>query len=218
MRAIFIIILTFLSVMHASAQQKTMTYLALGDSYTIGESVPVYENFPYQLVQKMRQKNKPVHAPELVARTGWTTGELMAGIARTQLLNTYDLVTLLIGVNNQYRGRSTEEYAKEFEWLLKLAIEKAGGKASNVVVVSIPDWGATPFAKDRDRAKITREIDAFNAINREISARYETRYADITDASRDARSMPELVAADGLHPSGLEYTKWVNAIWKALGW
>ena len=183
MRAIFIIILTFLSVMHASAQQKTMTYLALGDSYTIGESVPVYENFPYQLVQKMRQKNKSVHAPELVARTGWTSGELMAGIART-----------------------------------KLAIENAGGNPSNVVVVSIPDWGATPFAKDRDRAKITREIDAFNAINREISARYETRYADITEASRDARSMPELVAADGLHPSGLEYTKWMNAIWKALGW
>ena len=204
--------------MHLSAQQKTMTYLALGDSYTIGESVPVYENFPYQLVQKMRQKNTSVHAPELVARTGWTTGELMAGIARTQLLNTYDLVTLLIGVNNQYRGRSTEEYAKEFEWLLKLAIEKAGGNPSNVVVVSIPDWGATPFAKDRDRVKITREIDAFNAVNRKISARYQTRYADITEASRDARSMAELVAADGLHPSGLEYAKWVNAIWKALEW
>jgi lysophospholipase L1-like esterase len=218
MRSAIIIFLTILSLMHVSAQPKTLTYLALGDSYTIGESVPVYENFPYQLVQKMRENNRPVHAPEIVARTGWTTKELLAGLARTRLLNRYDLVTLLIGVNNQYRGRPVDEYAKEFEWLLKIAIERAGGHPSNVVVVSIPDWGATPFAKDRDRTKITHEINAFNAVNRQISARYKTQYADITEGSRDARSLAELVAADGLHPSGLEYAKWVRAIWDTLNW
>lgn len=198
--------------MSLSAQQKTYSYLAFGDSYTIGESVPVYDKFPYQLVQALRVKGIAFYAPEIVAKTGWTTDELQTGIGTTKLLPAYDLVTLLIGVNNQYRGWSIVQYEKEFEQLLKQAIQFAGNKPEHVVVVSIPDWGATPFAKDRDRVKITREIDAFNAVNKRISATYKTKYADITEGSRKAATDPALVAEDGLHPSGLEYAKWVQAI------
>lgn len=196
--------------------KKIYSYLALGDSYTIGESVPVYDNFPYQLVQQMRNKNVNFHAPEIVAKTGWTTDELSKGIQHTKLLPEYDLVTLLIGVNNQYRGRSIEEYAKQFEELVKMAIQFAGNRSDRVIVVSIPDWGVTPFAKDRDRQKITYEIDAFNAINKKISLAYRTKYADITEGSRNALNDSTLVASDGLHPSGSEYLKWVQEIEKEI--
>ncbi len=202
--------------MDSAAQHRMYSYLALGDSYTIGESVPVYDNFPYQLVQKMRSKSIFFYAPEIVAKTGWTTDELLNGIEKTKLLPQYDLVTLLIGVNNQYRGRSVEEYAKEFEELLKLAIAFAGNKPERVVVVSIPDWGVTPFAKDRDREKISLEIDAFNAVNKRISVAYHTKYAAITAGSRNALMDTSLVAPDGLHPSGFEYLKWVKEIEKEI--
>ena len=190
------------------AQKKTYTYLALGDSYTIGESVPVYENFPYQAVQMLRQKGKAFHAPEIVARTGWTTDELSAGIDKTSFLPSYDIVSLLIGVNNQYRGRSADEYAVQFEALLKRAIAFAGGKVAHVFVISIPDWGATPFAAERDRAKIAEEINAFNDINQKISFKYKVHYLDITPGSREALADPSLVAKDKLHPSGSEYARW----------
>lgn len=202
--------------MPAMAQQKTYSYLALGDSYTIGESVAVYDNFPYQLVQALRVKGIAFYAPEIVAKTGWTTDELQAGINKTSFLPRYDLVTLLIGVNNQYRGRSTEQYEKEFTQLLTQAIQFAGNDPTRVVVVSIPDWGATPFAKDRDRAKISKEIDAFNAINKRMAIQYKAKYADITEGSRHASSDPSLVAGDGLHPSKLEYAKWVHKILNEL--
>lgn len=202
--------------MHSAAQQKIHSYLALGDSYTIGESVPVYDKFPYQLVQALRKKGIAFYAPEIIAKTGWTTDELSAGISKTTFLPKYDLVTLLIGVNNQYRGRSIDEYAKQFEDLIQLAIQFAGGKPEHVVVISIPDWGATPFAKDRDRTKIAREIDAFNAVNKRMAVQYKTKYADITGGSRNAATDASLVAEDGLHPSGLEYAKWVQEILKKL--
>lgn len=198
--------------MSTSAQQKKYSYLALGDSYTIGESVPVCDNFPYQLVQALRVKGIAFYAPEIVAKTGWTTDELQAGINKTSFLPSYDLVTLLIGVNNQYRGRSIDQYEKDFEQLVNQAIHFAQNKPANVVVVSIPDWGATPFAKDRDRVKISKEIDTFNAVNKRISASYKVKYADITEGSRKAFTDPGLVANDGLHPSGLEYAKWVQKI------
>ncbi len=194
------------------AQKKTYSYLALGDSYTIGESVPVYENFPYQAVQMLRQKGKAFQAPEIVAKTGWTTDELSATIGKTGFLPSYDIVSLLIGVNNQYRGRSTDEYAVQFEALLKQAIVFAGGKPAHVFVISIPDWGATPFAQDRDRAKIAEEINAFNAINHKISTQYKVDYIDITPGSREALADPTLVAKDKLHPSGNEYAKWAAAL------
>jgi lysophospholipase L1-like esterase len=196
-----------LSLGCVSTSEPHTRYLALGDSYTIGESVAVEERYPVQLARELKMP-----APEIIARTGWTTDELNAAIDKADPHGPYDLVTLLIGVNNQYRGRSADQYRTEFTALLQRAIGFAGGKARNVVVVSIPDWGVTPFAKDRDRAKIAREIDQFNAINREETLRAGARYVDITPFSRTAAADPSLVAGDGLHPSGKMYSEWTRLI------
>jgi len=182
-------------------------YLALGDSYTIGESVPESERYPVQLARELKMGE-----PEIIAKTGWTTDELNAAIDKANPHGPYDLVTLLIGVNNQYRGRGADEYRTQFVALLQRAIGFAGGKTKNVVVVSIPDWGVTPFAKGRDRAKIAREIDQFNAINREETLRAGARYVDITPESRQAANDTALVAGDGLHPSGKMYSEWTRMI------
>jgi len=179
-------------------------YLALGDSYTIGESVAPAERFPNQLARELG-----IGEPQIIAKTGWTTDELDAAIDAAEPKGPYDLVTLLIGVNNQYRGRDAEEYRKQFVALLQRAIGFAGGDPKKVIVVSIPDWGVTPFAANRDRAKIAREIDHFNAINLEEAARAGARYVDITPISR--RDDPSLIASDGLHPSGKQYAEWVKA-------
>jgi len=180
-------------------------YLALGDSYTIGESVAEADRFPNQLARTLGTP-----APRIIARTGWTTDELDAAIDTADVSGTYDLVTLLIGVNNQYRGRDAEEYRREFVALLSRAIGFAGGDPQKVIVVSIPDWGVTPFAEGRDRAKIAAEIDRYNAINREEAERAGARYAAITAISRG--SDPALVAPDGLHPSGKQYGQWAKVI------
>lgn len=180
-------------------------YLALGDSYTIGESVAESERFPVQLARELGLSD-----PAIVAKTGWTTDELANALNAVRLAGPFDLVTLLIGVNNQYRGRDAEQYRGEFAELLQRAIGFAGGDAKKVVVVSIPDWGVTPFAEGRDRAKIAAEIDRYNAINREEANRAGARYVDITPISRG--SDPALVAGDGLHPSGKQYTAWVKLI------
>jgi lysophospholipase L1-like esterase len=180
-------------------------YLALGDSYTIGESVASTERFPVQLARELG-----LSEPQIIAKTGWTTDELNTAIDAANPHGPYDLVTLLIGVNNQYRGRDAEQYRGEFAALLQRAIGFAGGNAKKVVVVSIPDWGVTPFAEGRDRAKIGVEIDHYNAINREETARAGARYADITPISRSGD--PALVAGDGLHPSGKQYGEWVKVM------
>ena len=192
--------------------QQIYTYLALGDSYTIGEAVPLTRNFPYQLVQLLRKKGLAVVAPEIIAQTGWTTDELNSAIKTNQYLSKYDLVTLLIGVNNQYRGLDALQYKMEFEELLKKSIELANGKPSHVCVVSIPDYGVTPFASEMDRKKIGREIDIFNNINKAVSIQYKTHYVDITPGSREAGSDEELVTSDRLHPSGKEYSKWAEKL------
>lgn len=190
-----------------SSSSSHSRYLALGDSYTIGESVAVEERYPVQLARELKMGE-----PEIIAKTGWTTDELNAAIDKADPHGPYDLVTLLIGVNNQYRGRSADEYRTQFVALLQRAIGFAGGKTRNVLVVSIPDWGVTPFAKDRDRAKIGREIDQFNAINREETLRAGARYVDITPESRQAANDATLVAGDGLHPSGKMYSEWTRLI------
>jgi len=188
------------------------TYLALGDSYTIGEQVLLKDSFPYQLVQLLRKKSLPFTAPEIIAKTGWTTDELLAGIDALELLPGYDLVTLLIGVNNQYRGRATENYAVEFTTLLKMSIQFAGNKPGQVVVVSIPDWGVTPFASGRNREQIAEKIDAFNTINKSVAMDYGVHYIDITPSSREAATQTNLLAEDGLHPSARAYRQWAEKI------
>ena len=186
--------------------------LALGDSYTIGESVAVADRWPNQLARALRLKRIRVVDPEIVAKTGWTTEELSSAIDAAKPHGPYALVTLLIGVNNQYRGRDAEQYRKEFAALLHRAIGFAGGHARRVVVVSIPDWGVMPFAAGRDRSKIASEIDLFNAISAEETQRAGARYADVTAVSRHAATDLTLVAPDGLHPSAAMYVQWVSVI------
>jgi lysophospholipase L1-like esterase len=212
MKRIFNLLILLLMQYKIDAQDKALTFLALGDSYTIGESLPIYENFPYQTIQLLRKSGIAVHAPEIVAKTGWTTDELMAGIDRTIFEKSYDIVTLLIGVNNQYRGKDPSTYEKEFEQLLNKAIAFAGGKKQHVFVLSIPDWGATPFAASRDRIKIGNEIDLFNSINKKSTDAAGIAYISITEGSREATSNASLVAKDGLHPSGLEYGRWAKKL------
>jgi len=193
-------------------ENRAYTYLALGDSYTIGESVLEKERFPVQLVDSLEGYNLTFGAPKIIATTGWTTDELAAGIEDTTLQPPYDLVTLLIGVNNQYRGRSVENYRDEFVALLQQAIDFAGGHPEQVVVVSIPDWGVTPFAEGRDREQIAKEIDQYNRVNKEESFKVGTGYVDVTPISREAASDSTLVAEDGLHPSGKMYARWVELL------
>lgn len=184
------------------------SFLALGDSYTIGHNVSPAENFPAQTVQLLKNRGHDFKSPEIVATTGWTTDELQNNINNRTLTPPYDIVTLLIGVNNQYRGRPVDAYKPEFESLLKQAIQFAGEKAHHVIVLSIPDWGVTPFAAGRDRDQIAREIDEYNTANKAISEKYNVNYIDITPWTREAANDPSLVAADGLHPSAKEYKRW----------
>jgi lysophospholipase L1-like esterase len=191
-------------------------YLALGDSYTIGEMVPSNENFPNQVVTRLANYGKAFAPARIVAKTGWTTDELETGITAANtsnpLLNNYDFVTLLIGVNNQYRMRTAASYRPKFEELLRKAISYAGGHPERVIVLSIPDWSVTPFAQGRDRAQIAREIDAYNIVNKELAIRYFVHYINVTEWTREAANDPALLASDGLHPSGKEYKRWSEAI------
>ncbi|MBI4674773.1 MAG: SGNH/GDSL hydrolase family protein [Chloroflexi bacterium] len=189
---------------------KGLRYLALGDSYTIGEGVEPHECFPHQLAARLRGEGFLLDDPEIIARTGWTTDELRAGIQARAPRGPYDLVTLLIGVNNQYRGRDVENYRVEFVDLVERAIVFAGNRPARVVVLSIPDWGVTPFAAGR--ANISAEIDAFNAVNRAETLRLGAQYLDITRAARQARHDATLIAGDGLHPSPKMYRAWVEQL------
>lgn len=191
-----------------------MRFLALGDSYTIGESVTEAERWPNQLAEMLRAEGWPVEVT-IIARTGWTTDELAEGIAQAQLQGPYPLVSLLIGVNNQYRGRTAESYRLEFRQLLEQAITFAGGDVGRVLVLSIPDWGVSPFAAGRDRAQIAQEIDTFNAINRTEAELKGVTYLDVTPLSRQATFDPELMADDGLHPSGKMYAAWAEMAFAA---
>jgi lysophospholipase L1-like esterase len=209
------VILIFMVAMKQPATQhkpgnKTYTCLALGDSYTIGEQVEAKMNFPNQVVTMLQQKGYDFSSPDIIAKTGWTTDELEMAIKRADLHTGYDFVTLLIGVNNQYRGRTTEEYAPEFETLLKQAIQFTGNDTGHVIVLSIPDWGATPFAEGRDRQQIAKEIDEYNMTNEKIASRYHVHYLNITQSTRETAKDRSFIAPDGLHPSAKEYAKWAE--------
>lgn len=192
----------------------TLRFLALGDSYTIGEGVTPAERWPDQLAAALRVSGTAIAAPEIVARTGWTTDELSAAMDRHAFHPPYDLVTLLIGVNNQYRGRNLDNYRTEFGALLRRAITLAGERPQHVVVVSIPDWGVTRFGRHsgRDTAKVAHELDVYNAANAEIAATLHVRYADVTPASRDGGDRADMLVGDGLHPSAAMYRRWLEAI------
>ena len=190
----------------------TVRYLALGDSYTIGQSVDVDQTWPVLLAQALRTQGYDVQGPTIIARTGWTTDELMAGIEQEGPQGTFDLVSLLIGVNNQYRGWDIEAYREEFRVLLEQAIAFAGGDPERVIVLSIPDWGVTPYAAGWDRSRIAAEIDRLNATNREETEGVGARYVDVTEVSREAAAEEDWLAPDGLHPSGKMYAAWARLV------
>jgi lysophospholipase L1-like esterase len=189
-----------------------MRYLALGDSYTIGEGVEAAGRWPLQLAATLRDEGIALRDPRIIATTGWTTDELSSAIDAAEPLGQWELVTLLIGVNNQYRGRTVVDYRQEFTELLKRAIGFARDRADRVIVLSIPDWGVTPFAihEAGNRGNISAEIDAFNAAAREVCEQHGVAFVDITPTSRDGGNAPDQVAEDGLHPSAAMYAKWMQ--------
>jgi len=190
----------------------SLTYLALGDSYTIGEAVPQSQSFPYQLSNALTSASLPVAHPTIIATTGWTTDNLINAIANSGINNKkYDFVTLLIGVNDQFQGLSQNNYQVKFAQVLNTAISFANGDTSRVFVLSIPDYGVTPFAGGNDSV-IGPQIDQFNAINKAESLRTGVHYLDITGISRQAATDPSLIAMDGLHPSGKMYGLWIQKL------
>lgn len=189
-------------------EDNMKTYLALGDSYTIGEGVPAVDQWGMQLADLLRQEGVAVSNPVTIARTGWTTSELASAIAAADPAPTFDMVTLLIGVNNQYRGQPLASYRTEFYGLLDTSIRLAKGNPNHVLVLSIPDWGATPFGEGRDRQQITAEIEAFNTAAKELAQIAGVTFIDITPLTRKAADDVTYVASDGLHYAGKMHREW----------
>ncbi|MGI4740401.1 MAG: SGNH/GDSL hydrolase family protein [Janthinobacterium lividum] len=200
----------------APAGAPPISFLALGDSYTIGEGAAAADRWPVQLAALARQQGLPLAAPDIIARTGWTTAELQDAIRASNNQQTYGLVSLLIGVNNQYRGQSVALYRQEFRALLATAIHFAGGRARHVVVLSIPDWGQTPFAAGRDRAQIGREIDQFNLAAHEECQHADVAFVDITPLTRAAAGATSQFTADGLHYTGPQMRQWAALAWPVV--
>lgn len=194
------------------APTPTLSYLALGDSYTIGEGIAEAGRWPLQLAAALRAEGIALADPRIIATTGWTTDELSAAIDEAGPLGDWDFVTLLIGVNNQYRGREVDDYAREFDALLARALGFACGRADRVLVLSIPDWGVTPFARfeDGNRANIAAEIDAYNAAARAACQARGVAFVDITPVSRARGAEAAMLAEDGLHPSAAMYAEWAR--------
>lgn len=186
-------------------------YLALGDSYTIGEGVEDASRWPAQLAARLRDAGIPIAEPRIIATTGWTTDELAAAMDAAEPLGDWDFVSLLVGVNNQYRGRSVDDYREEFAALLQRAIALTRQRAARVLVLSIPDWGVTPFARSELRSprRIAQELDAYNAAARELCMAEGVAFVDITAISRSTAG--DMLAEDGLHPSAAQYARWVEA-------
>ena len=207
-RSFFLIVIFFLalSCQINEKSENIYNYLALGDSYTIAESLNLIDSYPHQLKNQL----KKIDSVNIIAKTGWTTGELIDTLKSLNINNKYDYVSLLIGVNNQYREYDISIFEKEFEYLLNLAIQYANDR-SKVFVISIPDYGVTPFGfKNRD--KIYKEIDQYNLIKRKIVEKYNIRFYDVTDISRQAKEKKYLIAEDSLHPSREMYSLWVDRI------
>ena len=192
---------------------RALRWLALGDSYTIGEGVDPAGRWPIQLAARLRDAGIAIDDPRVIACTGWTTDELSAAMDAAEPLGEWDFVSLLIGVNNQYRGRSEHDYRGEFHGLLRRAVALAGGERGRVLVLSIPDWGVTPFAgaHGRDPATVSAELDAYNAVARALCEDEGVAFVDVTPASRDRGGEPAMLADDGLHPSATQYARWADA-------
>ncbi len=206
----FIIVLFVSCSIEEKYSEKKLNYLALGDSYTIGEGVKYENSFPIQLANDLIFDGIKIDSVNIIAKTGWTTNKLIDTLSKSYL-EKYDLVSLLIGVNNQFRGYQIDKYVLEFENLLIRAIDYSNDK-KNVFVLSIPDYGVTPFGKERGKEKIFREINSYNNINRKISEKYNVMYFDITEISRKAENDTSLLADDNLHPSKKMYKMWIDKL------
>jgi lysophospholipase L1-like esterase len=218
MRFYFVLLFAFsakATMSQSMLSTEKLRFIALGDSYTIGESVAEDQRWPVQLVNKFRAQGIDCADPTIIATTGWRTDDLKRAIYAAKPAKNFNMVSLLIGVNNQYQGKSAQSYAPEFEDLLIMAIGYAGGDKSKVFVVSIPDYGFTPFGKSK-QADITKALDEFNALNKSITEKHGVKYFNITEISRKGFEDPELVASDGLHPSGKMYALWTDLIFKGV--
>ncbi len=223
---LLIVLLSFLACSNSDSKnqmgdtERPIKYLALGDSYTIGEGVAEEDRYPNQLVKRLNEElNLTLNQPVIIAKTGWTVDELETGINDSKnLAPPYDLVTLLIGVNNQYRGKSVEEFKIEFKQILLRAIGFAGNLPNHVIVLSIPDWGVTPFAveKGADQLKVANEIDAYNLAKKEVCKQFGVFFIDITEHYRSVGAQSEMVVADKLHPSGLVYSYWADKLFEQV--
>ena len=189
----------------------SISWLALGDSYTIGQGVNTAERFPAQTLELLKSRSIKTAQLTYVATTGWTSGELDKSISQ-QNLAYYDFVTVLIGVNDQFQGVDTSTYSKNFKSILNRAIQATRGESQHVLVMSIPDYSLTPEGKKLDTTKIKREIDLFNTLNKKVAKDFKCQYLDITVLGREAKSNPTWVAKDGLHPSAVAYKNWANRI------
>jgi len=218
MRILNLFLLQFLLVLSGFSQtikiKEPVHFLALGDSYTIGQSVAINERWPNQFVTELTTRGFDVAELKIIAQTGWRTDNLQTALNSQMPLEGYNLVSLLIGVNNQFQGGSIQTYTEEFEDLLKQAIYLAGNDPRHVFVLSIPDYAFTPYGNGNPA--ISEAIDQFNAVNRFITENYNVTYINITPISRNGLSQPSLIASDGLHPSGLMYKLWVNEILKYI--
>ncbi len=199
-----------------TSAQHTLTYLALGDSYTIGEMVAADQSYPNQAATLLTKKGRHINPPTIIAKTGWRTDELIEGIANANLIQKFDMVTLLIGVNNQYQNIDTAVYRTEFLRLLKTSVAFAKDNKHHVFVLSIPDWGVTPFANGRNPQRIAEQIDAYNRINKEESKKAGVNYINITSLYREIGDDPAYLAEDKLHPSGKMYEKWAKLVVNAI--
>ena len=189
---------------------KQVRILALGDSYTIGQSVDFEDRWPIQLGRRLREEGIEADDPEIIARTGWTTRDLSLAIDRAAPVGPYELVTLMIGVNNHFQGWDIDEYRDGFRVLLRRAVALAGNDPTKVVVLSIPDWSVTPFAQARNQTRLSAELDLFSTVNKEEADEAGTRFIDVAPISREAAADLNLLANDGLHPSGRMYAAWID--------
>ena len=194
------------------AQKNNISYLALGDSYTIGEAVSEDQRWPVQLTEKLNDAGIHVDDPLIIAKTGWTTDELQKAIVEKNPKTDYDIVSLLIGVNNQYRGYPIDQYKKEFRELLHQAVAFADGDTTKVFVVSIPNYGVTPFGIEKGEEKIRQELLVYDSIADSISSAYNIPFINITPISEKAKKDSSYIASDQLHPSGKQYSEWVDLI------